>query len=39
MTSLLASNMNYINKTNYGINTVNTPSQNNKKENNRMLKK
>ena len=36
MTSLLASNMNYINKTNYGINTVN--SLNNKKENNKTLK-
>ena len=36
MTGLLDSNMNYINKTNYGINTVN--SLYNKKENNKTLK-
>ena len=36
MTSLLDSNMSYINKTNYGINTVN--SLYNKKENNKTLK-
>lgn len=36
MTGLLDSNMSYINKTNYGINTVN--SLNNKKENNKTLK-